>query len=385
MNDNYSVKVYSSFSTELEKTWVDLEKNNGWSPFQSFYWLSHWYSTVGQPLLKIKPQVVVISSMDIVIGLFPLGVRINKSVKILEWLGGIHADFMGPILHKDFRNDQDGFMKIWTEVQKKLRAFDFVHLKRQPEKISGNKNPFVLFFPVKHFENAFQANLIENWEHFYKKKVKKKIQMDSRRQRIRIAEQGNLTFKIPDSEKDCINLIQKMIAFKRMRYQLTGVADLLASQKNQDFYLKLPGALLKGTVKLHCAGLFVDNEIIAAHVGAIMNNTFYYLMPANDSEKWKRYSPGRLLLENLIEWSYQTGLAIFDFTIGDEEYKKNWCDEERPLYEYMYALNLKGKIYHVSLNLIQRLRKMQYLKVLRKKARYLQIMLSGKVNNTKPE
>ena len=46
-------------------------------------------------------------------------------------------------------------------------------------------------------------------------------------------------------------------------------------------------------------------------------------MPTFATE-WKSYSPGRLLLEYLIQWSIEQRLKVFDFTVGDEEYKKEW-------------------------------------------------------------
>ena len=43
-------------------------------------------------------------------------------------------------------------------------------------------------------------------------------------------------------------------------------------------------------------------------------------MPSDDAA-WGKLSPGRLLLDGLVEWSFLQGLRNFDFTIGDEPYK----------------------------------------------------------------
>ena len=48
-------------------------------------------------------------------------------------------------------------------------------------------------------------------------------------------------------------------------------------------------------------------------------------MPSYDAA-WDRLSPGRLLLDHLIEWSFCQGLGEFDFTIGDEPYKATFCN-----------------------------------------------------------
>ena len=46
-----------------------------------------------------------------------------------------------------------------------------------------------------------------------------------------------------------------------------------------------------------------------------------------------------------MEWSIQNKLKVFDFTVGGEQYKKDWCDTETPLYETLEAITFKGKLY----------------------------------------
>ena len=68
-------------------------------------------------------------------------------------------------------------------------------------------------------------------------------------------------------------------------------------------------------------------------------------MPAHEGGEWDKFSPGRLLLEYLIKWSIENRLKIFDFTIGEDQYKKVWCDTETMIYETLEATTTKGKIY----------------------------------------
>ena len=59
-------------------------------------------------------------------------------------------------------------------------------------------------------------------------------------------------------------------------------------------------------------------------------------MPSYDPA-WGKASPGRLLLEHLIECSFREGLRAFDFTIGDEPYKASFCNVSDELYRRMTA------------------------------------------------
>ena len=45
-----------------------------------------------------------------------------------------------------------------------------------------------------------------------------------------------------------------------------------------------------------------------------------------------------------MQWSIDRGLKVFDFTIGDERYKRDWCDVTTPLGYAVGGLSIRGKI-----------------------------------------
>jgi hypothetical protein len=57
---------------------------------------------------------------------------------------------------------------------------------------------------------------------------------------------------------------------------------------------------------------------------------FYYRLPAYDVE-FGRYSPGRVLLRNLILAAYDEGATEFDFLLGGEPYKWDFATHTRIL------------------------------------------------------
>ena len=59
-----------------------------------------------------------------------------------------------------------------------------------------------------------------------------------------------------------------------------------------------------------------------------------------------------MLLE-LIKWSIENRLNLFDFTVGEEHYKKDWCDSEIKLYEMVKPMTIKGNIFWLSKKIIQ--------------------------------
>ena len=85
---------------------------------------------------------------------------------------------------------------------------------------------------------------------------------------------------------------------------------------------------------------------------------------------WGQFSPGRLLLEKLIEWCVEHGFKIFDFTGGGEKYKKDWCNGELQLYERLYPKNEKGWLFVMITLLKLKLKKkdkiVKLIKIMRK-------------------
>ena len=78
--------------------------------------------------------------------------------------------------------------------------------------------------------------------------------------------------------------------------------------------------------------LKANNSIIATHLGVVYKNIFYWLLPTFDKENWGKYSPGSLILEDLIKWSIKNKLETFDLTIGKETYKNLWSNSKINLY-----------------------------------------------------
>jgi CelD/BcsL family acetyltransferase involved in cellulose biosynthesis len=55
-----------------------------------------------------------------------------------------------------------------------------------------------------------------------------------------------------------------------------------------------------------------------------------------------RRGPGAAHLNDLLRYAIERGLSVFDFTIGDERYKRDWCDEVQPLHDYVAVTSWRG-------------------------------------------
>lgn len=117
---------------------------------------------------------------------------------------------------------------------------------------------------------------------------------------------------------------------------------------------------------VHLSALKLDDTILAAHWGYVVGGRFYYLMPSFEGGDWNRYSADRLLIEHLLEWSFERGLEAFDFTVGDEDYKSEFCDLTIPLYSAIMLVSVSGRIYANVFAAKMRLQKTRAWPILRR-------------------
>ena len=339
------IDVYKEFNNDLESIWVKFEKDAVMTPFQAHAWLSHWQHTVGIPLQKIHPQIVLLRKNGEIIAILPLCIYKQHGIKILQWLGGVQSDYKAPIIHRDWYSKGIDFQIIWQNICNQLKPYNVIHLQSQPEMLGLLKNPFITCFDTNHYDTASYVKLSGDWSNYYNCKIKKKIRADTRRSLRRLNEIGPVSFSIANSNSESISIINTMISQKSKRYLKTGLKDILAIPEHTKFYKQLPNLKYNTKMSLHCSAIKVGKSIIATHVGLVFKERFYYLMPAYESAEWSKYSPGRLLLEKLIKWSFFANIKLFDFTVGAENYKAKWCDKEENIHEYLKSNNAIGYFY----------------------------------------
>jgi CelD/BcsL family acetyltransferase involved in cellulose biosynthesis len=338
------IRIFNKFDPELKALWLDLEARAKPYIFQRYNWLYHWKKTIGNESPRTELKVVLMEDSNGPQALLPFGLKQRQGVKILCFLGGNENDYHCPIYTQKGKLilQQPGLLE---ETYSKLPEFDILHIDKIPDEIANN----TLFHKDNMYLSnySYSAELPSSWEE-YKKRLTSKIKADSRRQYKRLAEKGELRFEsIVKGNKNIGKVLESFFEQKSKRYQATGAYDVLANKTVQSFYSEMPTELGKG-VKTQLSALFLDNFVLATHWGVFDQTSFYLLMPTFAPD-WNRYSPGRLLIEHLIQWSIRQRLKVFDFTVGGEDYKKEWCNREVKLFEIIKARTFKGKIYFKAL------------------------------------
>jgi len=334
-----TVEVYTEFNDQLESIWARLENDSIRNPFQTFSWLRHYQEHIGGPLFGVKPQVAIIADATTVVAVLPFGIRRYFSLNVLEWLGGAQSDYMEPILPNFDHKRSSTIAGAWAKILSKIDRVDLVILEKQRSEIDGIPNPFVQSMNSQPTMHAYQASFGSSWDDYCQHFVKKRILSDSRRQLGRLEKMGSIRFIHNRGNGISTDQIKEIIYHKINRRE-GGVSEFKTPEV-QKFYLNLPKIELPGG-DICCSTILLDGEFIAGHLGVEYRNTLYYLFPSFSREKFGRFSPGRLLLQRIMELTSSSGFGIFDFTGGEELYKKEWSSQRVALYQTVVPISVRG-------------------------------------------
>jgi CelD/BcsL family acetyltransferase involved in cellulose biosynthesis len=151
------------------------------------------------------------------------------------------------------------------------------------------------------------------------------IVRESRRRARRLErELGPVRFAFDDARDESV---RACLAWKSAQFRSSGLPDPFDDPRETRLLLAL---LDDGIARL--SSLHAGDRLVAAHIGLEWGNAMHWWLPSFDrSVGWA--SPGRLLLEWVMQQSYERGHERFDFLRGGAAYKWNYVTAYRAVEE----------------------------------------------------
>lgn len=345
----YEIKIFSELNSSLKKAWQDLELNSHNYCFQSYDWFENWVNNYRIGNINCSLCIAVIKHKSQVICIFPFEIEKKFKLKILKWAGNKLTDYCSPVLSKDFNFDKKNFINLFKKVIKEIKNIDVIYFIKQPEYIHDLKNPFTFFLNTHEDSKTYYISLPQKWDEYKNEVLKKDFNLKNLRQKKSLKRLGNLKFKIATNEDTKTRLLNELFTQKNISLTSKNIKDILKS-KDFQFYKEFEKKGLNN-IKTHLSSLILNDELIAIHWGIIYKKRFYYLLPSMKAGKFNRYSPGRLLIALLIRWSISKKFEVFDFTLGDEDYKKSWSNKNSLLHNYVGLTSVNGLIFFLLIKL----------------------------------
>jgi CelD/BcsL family acetyltransferase involved in cellulose biosynthesis len=350
-SNSLAITVFRSF-VDAEPDWRKLQQAGVCYAFQTFEWLSSWHQIIGQSE-GAEPYIVLVSDGHGRAMLIPLGLRRWNGVSVLRFLGGAVTDYNAPIIREDFAKcmTSERLQLLWASILGQLPRADIVHFRRMPLLVEDVANPLVHIAGSVHTETAHFAKLTGSFQE-YKDALSDRLKVcpakgvfklrELRRQRRRLSEKGKLTYQVASSKAVAEEIMQATVRQKTRHWQETGAPAFFSSPENVNFYQKVGVKEIQSGF-VHIAALRVNDTILATDWSTVFRGRYCALLGSFEAGEWAKYSPGRLLTEDTIDWCFANEIATYDLTVGDEAYKQAWADHRLPLYEHISALTTVGR------------------------------------------
>lgn len=329
--------------TAAEPDWRRLEQNADCTPFQTFDWLSCWQRHIGS-LAGVKPAIVVAWRGSDTLVVLPLAVEQGRLARRLTFLGQELCDYNAPLLARDFaaRIGTD-FAALWQDIRRLIQAvpalrYDTISFAKMPAAVGTQPNPMLFLDVQPNPSGAYETRLGTDWEPFYTSKRSSATRRRDRTKLKRLGELGEVKFVDPQLPDEIAATLDALIRQKTKSFARMGVPNMFARPGHAEFYR----ALITHRPFVHLSRLDVGATWAATNLALLHGDCYYHVLASYDDGEVSRFGPGAAHLRELLRYAIGRGCTRFDFTIGDEPYKRDWCETEQQLHDYAAAVTLRG-------------------------------------------
>jgi CelD/BcsL family acetyltransferase involved in cellulose biosynthesis len=327
----------------VEQVWRAFEQYADGTVFQTFEWLSTWQRHIGA-LEGVRPAVVLgRDDRGETLFILPLAVTDRRYGRVLSFLGSELCDYNAPMLAPKFARTVPEPLPLLQRVFATLRArfgYDLVNFEKMPETVGTQANPLLGLPTILHPSSAYLTPLAADWETFYREKRSSTTRQRDRGKLKKLGRFGEVRIVHPMSDADTTATLDKLMVQKGNAFARMGVSNMFARPGYREFYR----AMATGPATrqfTHVSRLQVGDEFAAVNLGLTFRDRYYYVLASYGDGELSRFGPGAAHLRDLMQYAIGRGFRIFDFTVGDEPYKRDWCGESR-LHDHIAGVSAGG-------------------------------------------
>lgn len=325
--------------------WRGFEQDAAMTVFQSHAWLAAWWQCVGTRR-SAQPVICVVRQENGRPGMIlPLALERRFGLPSLVWMAECEADYHAPLLDRDFaaRCDHAMVAATMTAIADSVPEARMIALCKTATRVGDLANPLAMLAHRPHPAAAHAISLAGTWEDFYAAKRSKSTRRRDRQRLRRLEDMGDLRFEIAQDAPARHSLLEAILAQKAGWFAARGIADPFAAPEVRAFLHRLIDTPALSDV-LHISAMTLDGEVVAGNFGYVHKGRFYAVIGSVTGGPAGRHSPGVFHLHALMRWCMAHGIGVLDLTVGDEGYKKEWCDTTLNLVDIHLPLSFGGTL-----------------------------------------
>ncbi len=309
--------------TAAEDIWRKLEgAQTSFTPYQRFDFLNPWQRAVGEREGLVPFIVVAYDAERRPLVLLPLALRHAYGARCASFMGGKHSTFNMALFDRDFAAsatlaDLEGLI---SAIAQRSEA-DVFTLLQQPVRWRDLPNPLAL---LPHQPSANDCPL---------GKERKLQSLPGYRSHV------------VSSQADITRVLDWFFRVKPLRMAEQKLPNVFADPGIEDFIRGACTAPLAGgkhAIDIHA--LECDEEVIAIFAGVADGHRFSMMFNTYTMSANSKYSPGLILMRDIIDHYAAQGYRALDLGIGSDDYKRLFCKNDEPIFDSFIPLSQRGKL-----------------------------------------
>lgn len=340
---------------QAETIWRGLEQQEQFSTaYQRFDFLSHWQRQAGEREGLSPFIVIAYDSERRPLLLLPLALEHRHGVRTACFMGGKHSTFNMALWDRDFAAAataadldallsairQHAMLDVLALTKQPLRWRDLQNpMALLPSQPSANDCPLMTIVaaepPTARISNSFRRRL---------KGKERKLQALS-----------GYRYCVASTDAEIERLLEAFFRIKPLRMAEQKLPNVFAEPGVEDFIRGACMAPVAGggrAIDIHA--LECDDEVIALFAGVADGQRFSMMFNTYTMSENSRYSPGLILMRNIVDHYAERGYGALDLGIGSDEYKRLFCKDDEPIFDCFIPLSLRGKFAAAAMSGINR-------------------------------
>ena len=331
---------------EAEAIWRELEYPEQLAtPYQRFDFQAAWQKHVGEHE-GLRPFIVIAYDVDHrPLLLLPLAVGYENGMRIARFLGGKHVTFNMALWRRDFAAnvtavDLDIVMRA---IRAHSEAVDVLALTRQPRRWGDLPNPFALLPHQTSVNDCPLMTIVpgappaERISNSFRRRLKGKER--------KLQSLPGYRYMLASDDADIKRLLDAFFSIKPLRMAEQKLPNVFAYPGIEAFLREACLAPLAGgghAIDIHA--LECNDEVIAIFAGVADGHRFSMMFNTYTMSGNARYSPGLILIRDIVDYYAERGYTSLDLGIGSDDYKRLFCKGDEPIFDSFLAVSTRGRL-----------------------------------------
>ncbi|MEP9374119.1 GNAT family N-acetyltransferase [Mesorhizobium sp. KR1-2] len=324
------------------------------APAQSALWVESWVS-------EARPDGLIVKAAEDGRTVFALALEITRvgPFRVARFMGGTHAigNFAPALPGWCGTRSSAGIAEIVAAIRAARPDLDALLLQRLALDLDGVKNPLLALPHVPSPNIALAVDLRAGFDAVLERTSAKRKRKKHRAQTRKFEAAGGFRRIVADTPEETRRLFDAFLAMKEQRFRVAGVTNVFAEAEIRAFFHALfAGSLRDGSQGFTLEGLEVGGKLRAITGTSRCGKRLICEFGGISDDELAAASPGEFLFYENIESACDDGFEIYDFSVGDEPYKRLWCNIEIRQADALVPLSVKGHGFAAAMRLTSSLK-----------------------------